>query len=114
VDRIQGLTVLESTFRPPRDLPEAVAYRAGAEDPRVVLELGPESGWVATTYPIDAVQELDDGRLRVTMPGGAPAFLARLLLRLGPDARLVEVDARSGGATVAADAARRVLARYER
>jgi proteasome accessory factor C len=112
VDRIQALTVLDSDFKPPRTLPEAVAYRAGAEDPRVVLELGPEAGWVATTYPVDAVEELDGGRLRVTMPAGAPAFLARLLLRLGPDARLVEVDERSGGPTLAADAARRVLARY--
>jgi hypothetical protein len=46
------------------------------------------------------------------MPAGAPAFLARLLLRLGPDARVVEIDERSGGPGVAADAARRVLARY--
>jgi proteasome accessory factor C len=112
IDRIQGLQVLDEPVGRPRDLPEAVAYRAGAEDPRVVLDLAPDARWVPGTYPVDTVEDLGEGRLRVRMPAGAPAFLARLLLRLGPDARLVEVDARSGGPTVAADAARRVLARY--
>ena len=55
---------------------------------------------------------LKEGGLALVSLGFAPAFLARLLLRLGPDARVVEIDERSGGPTVAADAARRVLARY--
>ena len=114
IDRIQDMQVRDERFEPPGDLPDAVAYRAGAEDPRVVLDLGPDARWVPSTYPVDTVEDLGEGRIRVRMPAGAPAFLARLLLRLGPDARLVEVDERSGGPTVAADAARRVLARYER
>jgi proteasome accessory factor C len=77
-----------------------------------VLDLEPDSRWVASTYPVDTAEELGEGRLRVRMPAGAPAFLARLLLRLGRGARVVEIDGRSGGPTVAADAARRVLARY--
>jgi len=112
VDRIRGAQTLEPTFVPPAPLPPAVAYRAGADDPRVVIDLDPEARWVPATYPVDRVEDLGDGRLRVTMPAGAPAFLARLLLRLGPSARLVEIDERSGGPTVAADAAARILARY--
>ena len=86
VDRIQALTVLDETFERPGRLPDAVAYRAGAEDPRVVLELDPEVRLGGDDVPGGRVEELGDGRLRVTMPAGAPAFLARLLLRLGPDA----------------------------
>jgi proteasome accessory factor C len=112
VDRVQDLTVLDEHFRRPKQLPDAVAYRAGAEDPRVVLDLDADARWVPGTYPVDTVEELGEGRLRVRMPAGAPAFLARLLLRLGPHARVVEIDERSGGPTVASDAARRVLARY--
>jgi proteasome accessory factor C len=112
VDRVQDLTVSDQRFRRPKQLPDAVAYTAGAEDPRVVLDLDADARWVPGTYPVDTVEELGEGRLRVRMPAGAPAFLARLLLRLGPHARIVEIDERSGGPSVAADAARRVLARY--
>ncbi len=112
VDRVRGVQRLAETFVPPTPLPEASSYRAGAGDPRVVLELEPEARWVAQSFPVDEVVDLGGGRLRVTMPAAAPAWLARVLLRLGPHARPVHVDERSGGPGVAADAAARILARY--
>ena len=51
-------------------------------------------------------------RLRVTLAVTARPWLERLLLSLGPQAELVEVDERLGGAGVRAVAASRVLERY--
>ena len=36
--------------------------------------------------------ELEDGRLEVVLPAGRLEWLERLLLRLGPDAEVVEPD----------------------
>jgi proteasome accessory factor C len=112
VDRMHAVEDVDGTFTPPKDLPAAEAYRAAAEDPRIVLDLAPEARWVATTYAVDLAEEQPGGRLRVTLPAGGPAFLARLLLTLGPDAVVVEAGDRTGGTALAADAARRILARY--
>jgi len=112
VDRVRGAHALKESFEPPTPLPEASVYRAGAGDARVVLDLEPEARWVAQSYPVDEVSELGGGRLRVTMPAAAPAWLARLLLRLGPHARPVRIDERTGGMGVAAEAATGILARY--
>lgn len=112
VDRIRGANVLAVGFDRPARLPDAVAYRAGADDPRVVLDLDAKATWVTTAYPVDDVVDRGEGRVRVTMPAGAPAWLARLLLRLGPSAQVVAIDPRSGSPSLAADAAAKILARY--
>lgn len=109
VDRIASATLLDSSFTPPKNTPDLAAYRPGAEDPRVTLELEPSARWVAEQYPMEKVEEVDGGRLRVTLVASQPAWLERLLLRLGPRATVVGGD---GG--VASDAARRLLARYRR
>ncbi|MDQ3897519.1 MAG: WYL domain-containing protein [Actinomycetota bacterium] len=108
VDRIAGATLLESTFEPPAAPPELAAYRPDPDDPRVTLELEPSARWVAEQYPVEKVEEAGDGRVRVTLVASQPAWLERLLLRLGPQASVVGGD---GG--VAAGAARRLLARYQ-
>lgn len=114
VDRIRGAHVLDVGFDLPASLPDAVAYRAQEDDPRVTVDLDGDASWVTTAFPVDRVAELDDGRLRVTMPVGAPAWLTRLLLRLGPAARVVEIDDRAGGPSLARDTARTILSRYAR
>ncbi len=108
VDRISSATVLDSRFDPPPKPPELAAYRPRGDDPRVTLELDPSARWVAEQYPVEKVEEVDGGRLRVTLAASQPAWLERLLLRLGPRATVVEGD---GG--LAGRAARRVLSRYE-
>lgn len=108
LDRISTATLLESTFDPPATAPELAAYRPRAEDPRVTLELEPSARWVAEQYPVEKVEELDGGRLRVTLAASQPAWLERLLLRLGPRATVVGGD---GG--LAGRAARRLLLRYQ-
>ena len=77
------------------------------------LELEPEAAWVAEVYPIEKVESTDDGRLRVTLAISARPWLERLLLRLGPRARVVAVSGDERLATCAKKAAQRVLARYQ-
>ena len=108
VDRISAATVLDARFAAPTAVPELTAYRPGPEDRRVVLDLEPTARWVAEQYPVEQVTEVGGGRLRVTLAASQPAWLERLLLRLGPAATVVGGD---GG--LAAGAARRLLARYE-
>jgi proteasome accessory factor C len=108
LDRISSATVLDSAFRPPKKPPELAAYRPRPDDPRVTLDLEPAARWVAEQYPVEKVEEVDGGRLRVTLTASEPAWLERLLLRLGPRATVVEGDAGAAGR-----AARRVLARYQ-
>jgi proteasome accessory factor C len=110
VDRIRSATVTDETFTPPDDHPDMAVFEPGPDDPRVVLELDPSVRWVVEQYPCEAVEEVADGRLRVTLAVTARPWLERLLLWLGPDARLVEGDEPD----LARAAARRILARYRR
>lgn len=109
VDRILDLTVLEETFPAPAAVEEPRVFEAAPGDPRVVLRLTPRARWVAEQYPTEAVEELEDGAVRVTLAAGERAWLERLLLQLGPHATVEE-----GAEGVAAGAAARVLARYGR
>ena len=107
VDRIAAATALESTFAPPTARPELSAYRPDAGDPRFTLELDPSARWVAQQYPVEKVEEIEGGLLRVTLAASQPAWLERLLLRLGPRATVV-----GGDNGLAESAARRLLGRY--
>ncbi len=122
VDRVRRAVTLESEFEAPDGPRELTVYRARPDDPRVTLELEPSARWVVEQYPTESVQTLPPtdgpvgavgvaegtgGRLRVTLAVSEEAWLERLLLRLGPSATVVE-----GDPTVAARAARRLLARY--
>ena len=75
----------------------------------MVLDLPASARWVAEAYPVDS-EEQEDGRLRVTATVVGTAWLERLLLRVGPEAVVVEpaelVD-------LPAEAAQRLLAPYE-
>lgn len=112
VDRIRQATLLDETFPPPEHHGGATGtFTPTPDHPRVVLDLAPDARWVASQYPHDDVQELDDGGVRVTLPVTARAWLERLLVRLGPAA--VVVDAPPGfGDDARSAAARRILGRY--
>jgi proteasome accessory factor C len=109
VDRIASATVRPAAARP---APPSLQIAPGPADdaPRVVLDLDASGRWVAETYPVDLVEPLDGGRLRVTVAVNARPWLERLLLRLGPAGRVVEgpPDLVAAGAAGAA----RVLDRY--
>lgn len=111
-DRIRQITTLADTFAPPADEPNLAVFRPAPDDLRVTLDLAPSARWVVEQYPTEAQQELDGGAVRVTLAITARPWLERLLVRLGPEADVVTADPSLEGCT--ADAAARILARYER
>jgi proteasome accessory factor C len=107
VDRVREARRLDSFFDAPKTQPELSLFRPRREDPRVTLELDSSARWVMEQYPVEKVEEIGDGRIRVTLAVSERAWLERLLLRLGPASRVVE-----GDQAVAQQAARRLLKRY--
>jgi len=90
VDRIKELTVLDETFAPPASVPEpGVGYAPSKDDITAVIDLKPAARWVLEYYPVDVVRESSrTTRIRFHSPDAEVP--ARLLLRLGADARLVD------------------------
>jgi proteasome accessory factor C len=114
IERVVEVRVLGDTFEPVAGRDgggRGVALGEGA--PRVTLELAPAARWVSETYPVDEVTDLDGGRQRVRLAVTARPWLERLLVRLGPDARVVAADD-AGLVDAGRQAARRILARYRR
>ncbi|HEX2576445.1 MAG TPA: WYL domain-containing protein [Aquihabitans sp.] len=111
LDRMEAVEVLEAAARPaPPDLEATV--RIADREAQVVLDLPTDARWVADAFPVIDVAPAADGRLEVTLAVAGTSWLERLLLRLGPDARVVRIDPALGDEDVLARAAERVLARY--
>ncbi|MFJ9040602.1 helix-turn-helix transcriptional regulator [Streptomyces sp. NPDC102406] len=113
LDRVAEIRVLDEAAAPPqvelRDLSEGLVQPA-AEDPEVVVEVGPGGRWVAEYYPHDSAEELPDGGLRITLRTPEPSSLRRLALRLGRDGHIVSPAELAASAR---DAAREALAAYD-
>jgi proteasome accessory factor C len=94
IDRIDAVDPTAETFAP-RGLQGAgrPLYSPGGEDLSVRLRLTPPARWVAEYYVATDATEEADGSLTVTLPTKQVVWLARLLLRLGPDATVVEPEA---------------------
>jgi proteasome accessory factor C len=107
VDRTRSAKLLEGSFQVPADVGPVPLYEPAEADPLVVIDLAPGAHWVAEGYPLEALEDRGEGVLRVKLRASSRAWLERLLLRAGPDARVV-----SGAERVASAAARRVLAVY--
>jgi proteasome accessory factor C len=119
VDRVQAVRPTGESFvpRPPSTPGEAgdetltgLVYHPRPGDRRVTLRLTPRVAWVADELPLDAREDARDGSVRVTIVASEDAFLERLLLRLGPDAEVLDPPAVE---TLRRDAALRLLRRYE-
>ena len=113
LDRILGIAVLDIGAQvPPQAEPVDVdqgLFRPSPQDTRVVLELATAGRWVAEYYPCEEVQELGDGRLRVSLRTPDTQWVRRLALRLGEDGKVSGPAALA--AQIAADA-RAALAQY--
>lgn len=110
VDRIRELEVLDETFDRPESVPEpGVGYSPSKDDITCVIDLAPAARWVLEYYPVDVVRE-SSRTTRIRFHSPDTEVPARLLLRLGTHARLVE------GPEVAARVAeigRDLLSRYQ-
>jgi predicted DNA-binding transcriptional regulator YafY len=113
LDRVLGIAVLDITAEvPPQAEPVDVdqgLFRPSPQDTRVVLELATAGRWVAEYYPCDEVEELGDGRLRVSLRTPDTQMVRRLALGLGEDGKVVAPADLAG--QVAQDA-RAALAQY--
>lgn len=108
VDRIDSATPTGSTHsREPEADDHTFALTDEDRLPIVRLSLPMSARWVVETYPTISVEETG-GELVVELPVSGPVFLERLLLRMGPEARVLEGDDLDIGRA----AARRLLARY--
>ncbi|WP_156721599.1 helix-turn-helix transcriptional regulator [Streptomyces apocyni] len=113
LDRVAEIRILDAPAAPPelelRDLSEGLV-QPSADDPEVVVEVGPGGRWVAEYYPHDSAEDLSDGGLRITLRTPDPSSLRRLALRLGRDGRIVSPQ---GLADSARQVAREALAAYD-
>lgn len=90
VDRIDTITPTGETFAP-RGLQGAgrPLYTPGGDDVDVRVRLHPRARWVAEYYVATKPEEGQDGSLTVTLATKQIVWVARLLLRLGPDAQVL-------------------------
>jgi predicted DNA-binding transcriptional regulator YafY len=113
LDRVLAIEVLDVAAQvPPQAEPVDVdqgLFRPSPADTRIVLELATAGRWMAEYYPCDEVEELGDGRLRVSLRTPDTQWVRRLALRLGEDGRVV---APAGLVAEIAQDARAALAQY--
>ncbi len=110
VDRIREAALTGGDFAPPATLPPAeVRFVPRAEDVQALIRLGAAAGWVAEYYPVEVVSQDDAGTV-VRFTASDPSVGARLLVRLGGDAELLEGEQ---VAAAAADLRARIRRRYE-
>ena len=109
VDRIQQAHLTDEPFTPPQEPPPPeVRYTPSEDDVRATIELGDRARWVAEYYPVEVLSD-SGSKMVIEFSAADASVAARLLLRLGTDARLVK-----GPETEAAleDLRGRILARY--
>jgi len=92
LDRVSEAEVLEAAVtdhsdEPPRDLSSGL-FQASPDDTLVTLRLQPQARWVAEYYPVESIEEVEDGGLRVTLRAGDRGWLTRLMLRIGGAAEI--------------------------
>jgi proteasome accessory factor C len=91
IDRIRSAEPTAETFTPRglRGLGREL-YTATSQDLPVRLRLGPSARWVTEYYATTQIRELAGGSVEVTLPVRRLERAARLVLRLGPDAEVLD------------------------
>lgn len=109
-DRIRVAEVTGERFEP-RGLEGAgrALYTPTEEDVAVRLRLAPGARWIGEYYATDEAVERDDGSLDVILPARSMGWVARLLLRVGPDVTVLDPPELQAEVR---DLARRTLDRY--
>lgn len=96
VDRVRSVEMLDTPAEVPADVDLSKyedLYLQNATDTNVVLDLAPQAAsWVSEYYPLQGQEPLPGGWVRIRMSASGTAWLERLLLRLGTQARVVEPE----------------------
>ena len=112
VDRVRAVRAVGEHFDPASRADDDVrdlVYRPRPEDPRVTLRLAPTADWVIESHPHESAVRHADGTHEVVLAISETAWLERLLVALGPDAR---VEGPPELVTLGAAAAARLRRRY--
>lgn len=110
LDRVKELEVTGTAAeREPPSRPEPATYTPEPGDVTVVVDLAPAAAWLSEWVVPDSLEERRDGSRRLTFRTPSLEWVARLLLRLGPDAHVREPAALRERVVTLADEA---LARY--
>ncbi|TMK76541.1 MAG: WYL domain-containing protein [Actinobacteria bacterium] len=109
-DRIRSVRETGETFDP-RGLLGAgrPLYTRSERDIPVRLALGPSARWVMEYYSVENVRNREDGRTEVTLPTKELPWVAKLVLRLGGEAEVLDPPEL---AAMVREAARATLERY--
>jgi proteasome accessory factor C len=90
IDRIRSAEATAETFDVPDEPPPPeVRYSPSVDDVTARIRLSPGARWVADYYPVEVLSDDAEG-LVIVFSSGEPVVAARLLLRLGAQAELVE------------------------
>jgi proteasome accessory factor C len=112
IDRVESLA-RTGVFDDPiddADVPDSsVSWSADGSLPRVTVVLQPAARWVIEEYPVDTVNERDDGIVEARFAVVSERWLERLLLRAGTDIEVIEP---ARWRDLGRRAARRLLQRY--
>lgn len=95
VDRMRSVVAMDQAAPIPADFDLSrydAVYFESDQAMSVTLEIDPRANWVCDYYPLTSQELLDDGWIRISLKAGGTAWLERLLLRLGPEARLIEPE----------------------
>ncbi|CAN5784299.1 WYL domain-containing protein [soil metagenome] len=95
IDRMRSVLRLEDAARIPDDFDlsqYSSVYFESENAMTVTLDIAPRANWVCDYYPLLSQEPLQDGWIRIRLKAGGLAWLERLLLRLGPEARIIEPD----------------------
>ncbi len=102
IDRIESAVATGELVTSGETSAAPEGFFVDAEVPRATLVLGPGARWVIDQYPVDTVRELDAGWVEVRLPVSSDRWLAKLLLRLGPDVRVLDPVGHNPAAVLAA------------
>lgn len=109
IDRIQSAVAADESFEPPSEIPPPiVSYTPNEDDVRAVIRLSDRARWVSDYYPVEVVDATGEA-LVVRFSSADPSVAARLLLRLGSAATLLEGDEVQAELELLQD---RILTRY--
>lgn len=110
IDRIQEAEPTGETFEAPSEPPPPeVQYSPGVDDVEAIIRLAPGARWITDYYPVEVVAAEDES-IVVRFSASDPLVIARLLLRLGDTAELLEGNEVAATRRLLRD---RILARYD-
>ncbi len=93
LDRVVAFEITDEPTRTPRPADLAPPrYVPGPDDTAVVLEVDARGRWLEDALTVDEVRATDAGGARLSFRTDAPAWVARLVLMAGGDARVLTPD----------------------